>query len=116
MWGFIVNICGIVMALIQFVQVATKSALILKGCACLGCPIGCGGLAWFIAGMVLRWRHIGKVCAGDYNDDSTLADNLYMTKSGNFMNIFLIICLCLMGLTCCSICCIVVILNAKARN
>ena len=66
--------------------------------------------------MVLRWRHVGRVCAGDYNDNDTLAKNLYMTKSGNFMNIFLIICLCLMGVMCCSMCCVIVVLNARSRN
>ena len=33
---------------------------------CVGAPLGCGWLAWFIAGMVLRWREVGNICSGDY--------------------------------------------------
>ena len=116
MFGFILNMCCIALAVVQMIQAVTKSDLLLKLFACLGCPVGCGGLAWFIAGMVLRWRHVGKVCAGDYNTTELLADNLYMTKSGNFIQIYLIIMLCLMGAMCFSSCCLIVILNARSRN
>ena len=101
------------MAVVLVLQAVTKSVAIKIAVGLISCPFGCGGLAWMIAGMVLRWRHIGKVCAGDYNTDQYKADELYMTKSGNFMQIYLIISLCLIGVCCCTGCCFVVIMSGR---
>ena len=65
-WGFIINMCTIVIGCLQLVHFATESIIIGRGWQAIGCPIGCGWIAWFITAMVLRWRHIGKVCSGDY--------------------------------------------------
>ena len=58
-FGFIICIIGICVALIQILHAITKSTAISFAIKIVSCPFGCGGLAWLIAGMVLRWRHVG---------------------------------------------------------
>ena len=103
MFGFIINIIGIVTAVIQLVYAATMIKMIGHGAKVFSCPLACGGMAWFITGMVLRWRHIGKVCSNDYDNDPLIA--FYMTKSGNFIQVYLIVMLCLPFALCCLGCC-----------
>ena len=58
-FGFIICIVGICVALLQILHAlcnSTTTRFIIKA---ISCPFGCGGLAWLIAGMVLRWRHVG---------------------------------------------------------
>ena len=46
-----------------------EKALDLGDGLCLAIPIGITALSWlshFIALMIMRWRHVGKVCSGDY--------------------------------------------------
>ena len=68
---------------------------------CIGAPLGCGWLAWFIAGMILRWRNVGDICAGEY---ATAGGAPYQWKSGKFMDTFLFITLILWALACCCGC------------
>ena len=104
MFGFIICIVGIVVSLIQLVYAVTKNKMISLSAKLISCPFGCGGIAWLIAGMVLRWRHIGKVCSADYVDIDNVWPNFYMVKSGKFMHIWLILMSCLLGAMCCCIC------------
>ena len=73
----------------------------------LSFPVGCGGLAWFIAGMVLRWREVGNICSGDYAIENGIAKGVtpYQWKSGKFIHIYYIVILSLLAAVCClSIC------------
>ena len=80
---------------------------------CVGAPLGCGWLAWFIAGMVLRWREVGNICSGDY---ATTNGTPYQWRSGSFMDTFLIITLVLWGLACCCGCCVAVSAGMSGRG
>ena len=33
---------------------------------CVGAPLGCGWIAWYIAGIVLRTSKVGSICSGEY--------------------------------------------------
>ena len=80
----------------------------------LACPVSCGGLAWFIAGMVFRYREIGNICSGDYYRDEIEAGTItgrvgdapYQWKSGKFLNIYYMIILWTMAVCCGIGCCI----------
>ena len=114
-WGFVINMISIVMAIFNFLFAFTQSPIFGMLQTLIGCPVCCGGLAWWIAGMVIRWRHIGSVCAGgilrdeiDANGASAgaVGDAPYWWKSGKFMNIYLIITLSAIPILCCVGCCI----------
>ena len=69
----------------------------------VSCGIGCGGLAWWISGIVWRFKSSGSYSSGDQlteadrvaaMDDET---SLYQIRSGNFMLIYYIIVWSLMG-------------------
>ena len=79
----------------------------------MGCGFGCGGLAWWVAGIVWRFRSAGKFASGDSlneyqmirveatRDDPT---NYYQLESGKFMYIYYMICFIFFGVSCgCSI-------------
>mmetsp|Transcript_32073 Transcript_32073/g.37718 ORF Transcript_32073/g.37718 Transcript_32073/m.37718 type:complete len:106 (+) Transcript_32073:171-488(+) len=88
------------------------------GSCCMGlngCAMTCGGLAWWITGIVWRFRSDGAYAAGDIvPDGKTLEDweteisadgSLFQHQSGKFMFIYYILCWSLMGLSClCSVC------------
>merc|ERR1711934_198446 len=66
MFGMIIQIVGLVLGIIGLLQhVGDMSALncIAK---CIAAPMGCGGCAWLICGMVLRWRMVGRICSGSF--------------------------------------------------
>ena len=58
-FGFIINMAYLVVGLLQIVHYITELAFIGAIWMCIGIPMGCGTVAWFITGMVFRWRHIG---------------------------------------------------------
>ena len=111
MCGFILNLASLFLALLQFAYAATHSHAFAGLANCLGCPIGCGGLAWLITGLVFRWRHTGKVCSGDLavEQGDALGSEPYMWKSGKFIYIYYLTILCLIGVMClcgCVIACV----------
>ena len=122
-WGFIINIAAIVLAIVQFLHAATQNSLFQGLTGILGCPVGCGGLAWFIAGLVLRYREIGNICSGDYYAENLelnptagqIGDLPYQWKSGAFMNWYYLSILILFGVCCC-IGCSVAICGAVAAS
>ena len=65
-WGFFFNLFALFIGIAQIIVYCIKSDLVKKVFAIMTCPFFLYGFLWFIAGMVLRLRHIGKVCAGDY--------------------------------------------------
>ena len=114
-WGFVINMIAILVAVFNFLFAFTESPIFAMLQALIGCPYACGALAWWIAGMVLRWRHIGSVCAGGYLRDEidqngasagTIGEAPYWWKSGKFMNIYLWITLLAIPIMCCLACCI----------
>ena len=113
MFGFIMYIANEVIGLIMLIGACAQSMAILKCGQALSAPLCCGSLAFLIAGMVLRWRHIGQVCSGAFEgtpmDLAPLdpAMSVYMKDTGSFMNWYLIIMLIACGLgVCCAACCI----------
>ena len=85
----------------------------------LGILLGIGFPIFLIAGMTLRWGHVGRVCSGVYvgttmdTDPLEPDENVYMVSTGKFMHWYLIIiaiifaillilvllcCLCMCGL------------------
>ena len=106
LWGFILNVAMLVMAVLQFLLAATKASIFGTLNGLVGCPVACGGLAWFITGMVWRWREIGKVCAGVYALENGGHEGgvPYQWKSGKFMHIYNLICLIGIGCVCCCAC------------
>ena len=69
----------------------------------VSCGVGCGGLAWWISGIVWRFKASGSYSSGDSltEEERTAAfadeTNLFQLKSGNFMLIYYIIVWSLMG-------------------
>ena len=45
---------------------------------------------WLVAGVILRYRHIGNVCSGDFvkEEDVDFDTEPYLWKSGKFMNLY----------------------------
>merc|ERR1712187_958972 len=104
-FGFILNMCNLVIGLLQLVHFLAESEMIGTCWMCLGTPLSCGALAWFITGMVFRWRHIGKVCSGEYVENKDLLIgplNPYLWNSGKFMEWYFYLCfgLCILGCVC----------------
>ena len=68
--------------------------------------------------MIFRWRHYGKVCSGEYYDPSVLDPllNVYMTKSGKFMQVYFILVFCMCAAGCCIACCAVGAMSAMAAR
>ena len=111
-WGFLINILCIVVACLQILA-GSGNNLFDSLSKCIGAPLGCGWLAWFIAGMVLRWREVGNICSGEY---ATTSGVPYQWKSGKFIDTFLVITLCLWALACCCGCCVAVFASVSANR
>jgi hypothetical protein len=61
-----------------------------------------GSFIWIIVLAVYRFNHTGSVISGDYLEKEDGVDTLgYMTSSGNFLKIYLIIIFSLWGCLCC---------------
>ena len=81
----------------------TCAGMISKLITCLS---GCVGIAWFITGIVWRFKESGSIASGDqlspeeYKQEIANEDTLYQFKSGKFMLIYYIIVWTLIGLSC----------------
>ena len=70
------------------------------------CLSGCVGIAWFITGIVWRFRESGSIASGDqlsvaeYEQEIAKEDTLYQFKSGKFMLVYYIIVWTLIGISC----------------
>ena len=106
MWGFIVSLAPCAAAPIMAIAncIHETVAKVLGGI--ISCGIGCGGLAWWISGIVWRFKASGSFSSGDsltaeqLTTEEADADTLYQIKSGNFMLIYYLI---VWGLMACSI-------------
>ena len=109
LWGFCQMLAPIATSLLAMIGMAISPTLgsILGGLG--GCVVGCGGLAWWIAGIVWRFRSDGAFAVGDIIKDGVTAEewekelettgSLYQSKSGKFMAIYYFICFGFMGLS-----------------
>ena len=116
MFGFIIYIINQVNALLGVIGSLKKSipvAMITSLSTCILLPAFLGLL---VSGMVLRWRHVGRVCTGSFEGTPEDTDPLgpenyvYMKSTGSFMHWYLLITailtgICLLGM-CCVFCCI----------
>ena len=70
-------------------------------------PLLCLGFAWWIAGIVARYREIGNICSGDYvtADNANVDRSLYSMGSGRFINIYYTVYLWGLIVGCSCICC-----------
>ena len=82
-----------------------------KGCMGLqGLGMCCGGAAWWITGIVWRFRSDGAYAAGDivpegksvedWEEEITADGSLFQYKSGKFMFIYYVICLSITAFAC----------------
>ena len=114
LWGFIQALLpcgtGILSAICGLIH--PSAAACMSGLGGLG--IGCGGLAWWITGMVWRFGAAGKFAAGDVIPEGvteeqwqtyvTAEGSLVQYSSGNFMAIYYLLTWIFMGTACgCSI-------------
>merc|ERR1711939_104063 len=104
-WGFILMILNIAASLATCIMGGKKHTQGQKGAGSFQGGLGCGALAWIIAGSVFIWNDSDKVCSGrgflfDTEDGSTVPLVSYngysvyppfMAATGRFMNIYLII-------------------------
>lgn len=101
MWGFITMIAPIGSALLYAMLIFISPALAQFCGGTLSCAIGCSSIAWWIVGIVWRFRSDGAYAAGDIVPENTeidawnleLAkdDSLFQSSSGHFIAIFYII-------------------------
>ena len=92
----------------------------------LGILLGIGFPIFLIAGMTLRWGHVGRVCSGVYvgtamdTDPLEPDENVYMESTGKFMHWYLIIIaiifaiLLILALLCCLCMCGIIGVGAGA--
>ena len=116
LWGFILNVAACVLSVLQFAYACTEADCFKMLSGCVGCPWCCASLGWFIAGMVLRWREVGRVCSGVYTvNDATIYRGAepYLWKSGSFIHWYSIVTLILIGLLLCCVSCIVCLAAAS---
>ena len=112
-----------------FIQAMVTITTVILGVTCLticrsidnavlvhslgGCIIGCGGLAWWITGMVWRFSSAGKYASGDivpagmdaektaaWEAGLTADGSLFQYSSGNFMYIYYMITWITLGVIC----------------
>ena len=108
-FGFLFSVANIVAAMMKFFAAAFEIGFLVICSVCIQFTFSCGGIAWIITGSVLRWRHVGQVCAGsyvgtEYDPGDVLPDErAYMIKSGNFMTWYLFITFFIAG---CGIVCV----------
>jgi len=102
LWGFCQMMAPIAGTLLTCIGFALSPMLgqIIGGLT--GCATACGGLAWWITGIVWRFRSDGSYSCGDIVQDGhteeewmvevTKTGTLFQHKSGKFMAIYYLIC------------------------
>ena len=84
-FGFVLNLLYIVYGLMIIIAISPSCELLGACSGLFNCLVSCGGIAWYITGIIFRWRHFGKVCSGEYWDRSSVEPNVYMVKTGATM-------------------------------
>ena len=114
-WGFLQNLVAPLASGLLVGMGLMLHPILGSVCMCLlGSAMSCGGIAWWITGIVWRFRSDGKFACGDvvpegmteeaWQAEITADDSLYQHSTGNFLFIYYIICWSLAGAGClCSI-------------
>ena len=110
-FGFILNILHIIYGCAVIIAISPSCELLGACSGICNCFTGCGALAWYITGIVFRWRHFGRVCSGEYWNRDSGEPNVYMIESGKVMYYYYIVTWVVMGLSCLIWCCCCVIMN-----
>ena len=109
-WGFLFLVIQATAMLCMIAALFCTPFGIAGGFSC--CCVSCGQFVWFIVGMVLRWRAAGVICSGGnqmVNADPVLSADAAVGKfapgvlqsSGQFLKVWIIINLSMMGCSCC---------------
>lgn len=108
-WGFIIQMINAAAFLCGALMCVAPNQAGAGAAGILGCS-QCAGSIWFIVGMVLRWRKAGNICSGGKLMVSTWtgvdAEPGLLVSSGNFINVWLIINLSVLGCCCVTACCL----------
>lgn len=103
MWGFITALAPCAAAPILAIANCIHEMVGKLLGAVISCGIGCGGLAWWISGIVWRFNAAGSYSTGDQlTEEERIAafedeTSLFQLRSGNFMLIYYIIVWSIMG-------------------
>ncbi len=110
LWGFITALMPIALVLLFLAATVINPNLGTCVSAMNACAFGCSSLAWWITGIVWRFRSDGAFASGDivpkgktleeWTDIVSDGDSLYQYKSGNFMAIYYFICFGLVATSC----------------
>ncbi len=110
LWGFIQQMVTCVGPLLGALCMLIHPSLGSAVMGLMSCGAGCGGLAWYITGLVFRCRQSGNFASGDIMPDNVTEEqwmdamnadgNLYQYASGNFMWTFYVIGWIMMGVSC----------------
>ena len=71
-WGFFLMVVPIISAPILALTSYIHVSLLMLCNSLLSCGIGCGGLAWWITGIVWRFKASGAFASGDSLTDDEL--------------------------------------------
>ena len=110
LWGFITALAPIGLIIVFLIATVINPNLGTCVNAVNTLAFGCSGLAWWITGIVWRFRNDGALAAGDiplkdktqeeWLEVVTDEDSLYQYKSGKFMAIYYFICFGLVSCGC----------------
>ena len=86
-WGFFQYLFSLILWLVFFFDDIDEHEALKGGALAL---LICDHMAHFITMMVMRWRHAGKVCSGDYFTDVNRyslfdANAPYLHDAGSFL-------------------------------
>lgn len=115
LWGFIQSLLPLATGILGAICGAISPSLAAFMTGLGGCGIGCGGLAWYIVGLVWRFSAAGKFAAGDVMPEGTTEDVWtkaitcdgvpegtycgFQYSSANFMYIYYLITWIMMGVS-----------------
>ena len=104
-FGFVLNLLHMLYGVAIIIAISPSCELLGACSGLCNCLTSCGGLAWYITGIVFRWRHYGRVCSGEYWNKDSGEPNVYMTETGGLMYYYYIVTWIVMGLSCLIWCC-----------
>ena len=120
---FISSLIGLGIGVFQLIgTVASRPALYRFGGFINGVLL-CLSFAMLIVGSVFRWRIAGRACSGDTyaaevdaEGNAVATPDYFLVSSGNFINAWLIIQYCFIGLACCSLGLFCIVAACKASS
>ena len=118
LFGFAAEMSYLVLGVLGLVH-AIAGAGVIFNCKTFGQQVMClGWLAWLITGIVFRFRHTGEVCSGKYYDPNAVdvEPNVYMWKSGRFMDILIRVFAAVIPTVCLIMCCLGICFRKKIQD